>query len=73
MECLIEHVEFGFALLVEVVVTLHIYLTGGAERHTAAGALDAEVIHPAYLHEVEVHVGGSINDVGCTLPIYYGH
>ena len=30
VECLIEHVQFGVLLLMEMVIALHIYLTGGA-------------------------------------------
>ena len=55
----------------ELVVALHIYLTGGAEGHTAAGAFDPEVIHTAYLHHIEVHVGRGIEDVLLPCPVYH--
>ena len=56
----------------ELMAALHIDLTGGAERHTAAGAFDTELIHPAYLHHIEVHVGGGLDGVCFALTVYDG-
>ena len=71
MECLIEHIQLRIALLMQVVVALHIYLTGCAQRHASAGALHAQIAHFADLHQVEVHVGRGIYEVLLSCPVYY--
>ena len=68
-EGLIEHIQLSVRLFVQVMVALQIDLTGGAEGHPAAGTLYPEVIHAAYLHHIEVHVGRCLDDMWLTRPV----
>lgn len=71
MKCLIEHIQFSIALLMQLMIALHIYLTGCTQRHAPAGAFYSQIAHFADLHQVQIHIGRSIYEVLLSCPIYY--
>ena len=66
---LIEHIQLSVRLFVQVMVALQIDLTGGTKGHPAAGTFYPEVIHTAYLHHIEIHVGRCLYDMWLTRPV----